>query len=174
MCTRPGTDAGLQPSIRPARRQRQQSPTFHCRGINSQDTSETAAARAERTAKQRNHRTRRRDGETPSPTSPLSEMLRQRQPVPILPSPMPPPPEIQRAPRDAVTLQPDPPLDFSDADCLNNPALSRDDVKLLRKFHNAIYAAKQELCALPHLQSSFKRSIVSGSGGIMCSIWLLR
>jgi len=57
---------------------------------------------------------------------------------------MPPPPEIQRVPRDAVTLQPDPPLDFSDADYLNNPALSRDDVKLLREFHNA---AKQELCA---------------------------
>jgi len=86
---RTGTDAGLQPSIR----QRQQSPAFHRRGINSQDTPETAAARVERTAMQRNHRTRRRDGETPFPTPPLSEMLRQRQPVPILPSPMPPPPE---------------------------------------------------------------------------------
>ena len=78
---RTATDAGLQPSTRPARRQRQQSPTFHCRGINSQDTPETAAARAERTTMQRNHRTRRRDGEGPSPTPPLSEMLRQRQPV---------------------------------------------------------------------------------------------
>ena len=90
---RTATDAGLQPSTRPARGQRQQSPTFHRRGINSQDTPETAAVRAERTTMQRNHRTRRRDGEDPSATSPLSEMLRQRQPVPILPSPMPPPPE---------------------------------------------------------------------------------
>ena len=93
------TDAGLQPSTRPARRQRQQSPTFHRRGINPQDTPETAAARAERTTMQRNHRTRRRGGENPSPTPPFSEMLRQRQPVPIRPSSIPPPSEIQRWPQ---------------------------------------------------------------------------
>jgi len=101
---RTATDAGLQPSTRPARRQRQQSPTFHRRGINPQDTPETAAARAERTTIQRNHRTRRRGGEDPSPTPPLSEMLRQRQPVPILPSPTPPPPEMLRQRQPVPTL----------------------------------------------------------------------
>jgi len=104
------TDAGLQPSIRPARRQRQQSPTFHRRGINSQDTPETAAARAERTTMQRNHRTRPR--EDPSPTPPLSEMLRQRQPVPILPSPMPPPPEMLRQPVPILPSPMPPPLEI--------------------------------------------------------------
>jgi len=104
---RTATDAGLQPSTRPARRQRQQSPTFHRRGINPQDTPETAAARAERTTMQRSHRTRRRDGEAPSPTPPLSEMLRQRQPVPILPSPTPLPPEMLRQ-RQPVPILPSP------------------------------------------------------------------